>query len=835
MLTERKHLAAVQEAIDQQGSLTHTTVHGVIVGLARSGKDTLMKRFLGEMPSDKSPSTGVAEKVIQVRVEKPTTIAANVEDSKWTKLTEYDDEAVEMMTQLTAKQTQVKQKEPPSVKQEHLKLDQKSLDIIPTKDTERPSTYGQQQIKKQAHVHGDVKVQSSNYGNKVRSSTSINRMSPTTIFKGALKNKGLDGLREHLKNHWSLYLSNTGGQMEFQELLPVLVSGPSMIFVTFRLDRDLNKLYEIEYEVAVKADDSSEFKSVKYTSSATPLETILQTLASFDAVGTFDYSKQQRERVALTYKVFVVGTHRDILEKSHGQEVAVKIQEIDQEIQKVVRDASYYRHIQFAARNQMIFTVNNFSESDSDFQHIRSSVQRVIDTGDFRMTTPSHWLIYSLVLRQLKSRIESYDNCFRIARDCGITSHEEHKEALHFIHTKMGLIRYFPQDELDQVVFLDPQALFDKVTELITDTFTFEKAGKHIEDDFKKGVFSFSDLEKLQCSDTFLNPLRFAKVLEHLQIAAPFHKDGNLKYFLPCAIPHADKPQEMSTQTSQPIPPLVVSFECGYRPMGLAGALIKYLMTNEGKSSIIWNLSTDGIFRDQVSFLIKPSCDKVLLKMFPTHLEVTFLPDPKDSKRVRCPFKKVCHEIWKTIQAGIERVNSDINYIRNTEPSFTFYCQVKGCMVDKLHPAEVCEEKLFCSKCNMSCDLPDGYKTWMLQGDTTEDLTVTADTNLTCNRSHHALLLTQLKEHAAEWRDIGTHLGFSQGELRNIESAPKHFTGAPKSWLSAMLSEWLEWAPGDERGSKNYATLSGLKSAVREAGLGRTAEELTLPNTPPKK
>ena len=98
------------------------------------------------MPSDKSPSTGVAEKVIQVRVEKPTTIAANVEDSKWTKLTEYDDEAVEMMTQLTAKQTQVKQKEPPSVKQEHLKSDQKSFDIIPTKDTEWPSTHGQVQL-----------------------------------------------------------------------------------------------------------------------------------------------------------------------------------------------------------------------------------------------------------------------------------------------------------------------------------------------------------------------------------------------------------------------------------------------------------------------------------------------------------------------------------------------------------------------------------------------------------------------------------------------------------------------------------------------------------------
>ena len=112
-------------------------------------------------------------------------------------------------------------------------------------------------MKRQAlkyHVHSDVQVQSANYGHRVRSSTSTTHMSPTSIFKGALKNKGLDGLREHLKNHWSLYLSNTGGQMEFQELLPVLVSGPSIIFVTFRLDRNLNRFYEIEYEVAVKAD-----------------------------------------------------------------------------------------------------------------------------------------------------------------------------------------------------------------------------------------------------------------------------------------------------------------------------------------------------------------------------------------------------------------------------------------------------------------------------------------------------------------------------------------------------------------------------------------------------
>ena len=114
--------------------------------------------------------------------------------------------------------------------------------------------------------------------------------------------------------------------------------------------------------------------------------------------------------------------------------------------------------------NQMIFAVDNFSESDADFELIRSNVQTLVDTGDFKTTSPSHWLIYSLVLRQLNNQIESYSKCFEIAKDCGIRNNEEHQEALHFIHTKMGIIRYFPVDKLKQIVILDPQVLFDRVT-----------------------------------------------------------------------------------------------------------------------------------------------------------------------------------------------------------------------------------------------------------------------------------------------------------------------------------------------------------------------------------
>ena len=40
-----------------------------------------------------------------------------------------------------------------------------------------------------------------------------------------------------------------------------------------------------------------------------------------------------------------------------------------------------------------------------------------------------------------------------------------------------------------------------------------------------------------------------------------------------------------------------------------------------------------------------------------------------------------------------------------------------------------------------------------------------------------------------------------EGELDSIESRPLLLVGAPCSWLYALLVEWLEWPPGDNRKS----------------------------------
>ena len=71
-------------------------------------------------------------------------------------------------------------------------------------------------------------------------------------------------------------------------------------------------------------------------------------------------------------------------------------------------------------------------------------------------------------------------------------------------------------------------------------------------------------------------------------------------------------------------------------------------------------------------------------------------------------------------------------------------------------------------------------------------------------------------------------LGFMQDEMKNIEANALLLTGSPTSWFTQMLSDWLQWAPGDGRRSTYFATLEKLKDALKQANLGATAETLHL-------
>ena len=71
-----------------------------------------------------------------------------------------------------------------------------------------------------------------------------------------------------------------------------------------------------------------------------------------------------------------MGTHKDNLDR---ETVETKISGIDQQLQEAIKSTAHYEDlVEFASPKQLIFTVNNFSDNESGFNDIRSSVERVV-------------------------------------------------------------------------------------------------------------------------------------------------------------------------------------------------------------------------------------------------------------------------------------------------------------------------------------------------------------------------------------------------------------------------------------------------------------------------
>lgn len=339
---EITHLSAIKSAIKETGTLDHTLVHGVFVGPPRSGKDSVMKRLLGEHVTDLSPSTGAVENVVHVKVEESCTFAATIGPSNWIRLA-YDDEALHLMKEIANNSsTSCPLQEGKSDDIQIIDLPVSTVEnsvLGSVSDTSRITEHHdintlniQSEIVTPAHIRGRSDLEKTT--DQVHDIVMSKCKTPLEMFKKAIKNGGLKSFSNILSQQWSLYLTNTGGQIEFQEILPLLVSGPSIFFITFSLHQDIEKSFPVEYQLQNGASSKS------YQSSLSVLDSILQTLSSIAAMASFVYRGRQKKCVPLKPKVFLIGTHKDLLDLQSKDAV---IKDIDHIFQKAIKSTSHYR------------------------------------------------------------------------------------------------------------------------------------------------------------------------------------------------------------------------------------------------------------------------------------------------------------------------------------------------------------------------------------------------------------------------------------------------------------------------------------------------------------
>ena len=734
-------ICVMEESIKKKGTINHTIAHGVIVGPGRSGKNTLMSRLMGNGPPEPdsiSPSTGVLENIVKVEVKKLCTVATAVSNLEWKKL-KYDEEALELIM-TTARYHSVTTTVSKPIGVKYIEHKEKSLpDFAATKSplpdskaatlagTKQSTKYKILKLFKKLKRFKTSKSEQGPICNFVEEQKDAvvyaPEVEPVDIFKQAVKLQGMDALREHLESSWSLYLTNTGGQIEFQEHLPLLVCGPSIFFVTFPLHYDLEKPYDVRYEYP-------DGRVETYKSPATLLEELLQTLATINA-SNFTSGQQRDSEEAIKPKIFFVGTHRDCLPEDTAEEM---IEKKDKLLQNYVRQTSLFKQdsIQFAETTEkLIFTVNNLSNEDDEFQKIRSAVQKTVERNEFTIECPSSWLILSLILRakHKSDQVLSFDKCFSIALECGITDRKELNQALSFIHSRLGLVRYFNTEDLNALVVIDPQILFDKITDLIVKTFTSDNVNikvTEIEDFRQRGIIPVAIMKEItnkSSPDSKLPFIWLTKLLNYLRIAALFTDSDGDKYFFPSALCHAPEIHSNQPSPSDSWPPLLVGFKSGFCPRGIPGALIKYLMTNEMQSKRNWNIIPNKIFKNQVSFAIQAH-EIITLRILPTHLEICCESETDligetsaevDSKENELTIK-TCEMAYVQIKKGMSTVTSQCN---ECDYFFSFYCTLTKCQAHK-HPAQIEWDgkypfKLVCKVTNKRGILPKGYEIWNLR------------------------------------------------------------------------------------------------------------------------
>ena len=706
-------ICTMEEAIrnSNKGTIDHTIAHGIIVGPGRSGKNTLMNRLVGNTPATfVSPSTGVMETIVKVEVKKMSTVDTAASNLQWRRL-EYDEEALELMmttSKYSASQSvlrpistkyiiQEKQMEANFTLETSLEIavnnpqGQRAPKARLSKPFSKQSSNTVSLENTRREVHAQRKTTTEEVITEQETTAGIpegkhvvtysSDMAPIDIFKRAIKQRRIDALREQLESSWSLYLTNTGGQIEFQEYLSLLAYGPSIFFVTFPLHCDLYQPYEVQYIVP-------DGQTKAYQSNATLREELLQTLATINAL---DYaSKYESDSESTKPMVFFIGTHKDQLLEPQT------VEKKDKELQKVIRQTSLFcqRSIQFAQQQptqKLMFAVNNFSPDDSEFQKIRSTVQQTVERReDFTVKCPYSWLIFSHILqaKQKTNQVLSFEECLSIAQECGISDRGELNQALTFIYLRLGLVRYyFNVEVLKEFVIIDPQFLFDMITDFLVNILTCSPA--KVDNFIQNGILPIEIVESVAKNYGFDVKIPFqwlTELLSYLGIAILLRdQSGDIKYFFPAALCHAPEPISKHSPLHTH---LLIGFESGFCPRGVPGALIKILMTNE---ILHWELHPKKIFRNQVSFGIEAYGD-VTLKFFPTHIEISIDTDDifeelngKITKDRNCRLNATCTEACTKIEQCMEVVSRQFS---NCPYFLSFYCTLKECQTHP-HPAKI--------------------------------------------------------------------------------------------------------------------------------------------------
>ena len=635
-------------------------------GTPRAGKTTLRKQLLGDIlqESDSQPSTNIAEICDPIFIER--IVMTNDEGSdvwKWN-VQKLDVLAKTLLQCLENKQLQIAKDEdalePASKCLKHASL-------LKPYDT---SSVSNEQIKKTSDLTHSPDTQSLDVVEE-----EIGPMPLTSPNESETNSSGLGVDIKQLfmqaikTGQWSEVVSainidkatlahviDCGGQPSFQEIFPLLISGPALILLVFKLTDDLQVSQPVQYQpdggLPHIWQDTYAVRDFIFHA----ISSITDDKAFTDDKEFTDDKAITENKNPLNSKMLLVGTHKDKLEGTGNKKC--EITSIAKALHGWLGELKVFKSIDVRNVEDLIIGINNFEQQD--LPKVKKRIEELVSQATPR-DIPAPWLVFDFVLHSYARsktlhRVEKII-CSEIARECGVKDNE-FDVVLHYLHSTAGTLLYYSDiPELNNCVITDFQLIFDSISKIIIQCFEDNsKCGPHLEDKelFREtGQFEYSVLRDVE------GCLRVRELLSLMQHRHIVSKADENRFFMPAVLPKADVSPNNSCS-------FLVMFECGYCPIGLFCAVTTALIVTQK-----WRLKKDDHqFRNKISFYC--SCSgrsyHIIFSAFFSHYEVYLILDQENSATQ----DDVKVNIYITIDKVLKKVCKDMHY--KIAPSYGFYC-----------------------------------------------------------------------------------------------------------------------------------------------------------------
>ena len=381
---------------------------------------------------------------------------------------------------------------------------------------------------------------------------------------------------ELFNSHW-IYCVDSGGQAAFLDIAPTILRYSPVNILTQKLNEKLE-------------DKPKFFFSFKGREIGAPVEreiTNIQLLeSSFRSLASIDQPDLRKIHVKFSHpepSLLVLGTFFDKVMECVGE----SLEEKNARLWSTLSQFKGVRRNYCEAKKEVIFPVNTTAR-DEPQKKIAERIRTIVSRSYIETEIPARWFLFKLELEDLqkitKSMVVNKRECFRI----GLTLEMDRKdiEASLLYYHDLTIFLYFPA-VLPNVVFLHPQPLFNKLSEVVSISFAdgviqLEEMNivlpinAHIQLKHE-GIFTRELLDHLP--DGFSPDFTaddFLKLMEDIFVIAPLPEKG--KFFIPSVLPTTSSLDIIRAPFIKSIDCFVLTWDEMPIPQGLFPALIVGLL-----------------------------------------------------------------------------------------------------------------------------------------------------------------------------------------------------------------------------------------------------------------